>query len=152
DRSGSAMSDLSPGDVAWKDALQGARWLHVSGITAALGDSAAAALAEALRAARTANVLISYDVNYREKLWTPAQAREVQEPLLRYADVLITGEESARTVFNISGDTAEDVARELQVRHGVPAIALTMRAAAATRQTKWRALVLAGGRVHRSPT
>lgn len=152
DRAASAMAKVSPGDIDWSSALHDTRWLHVSGITAALGGSAAAALAEALQAARAEKVLISYDVNFRAKLWTPAQAREVQEPLLRYADVLITGEESARTVFGIAGDTAEDVARELQIRHGVSAIALTIRDAAPTRQTKWRALVLAGGRVHRSAT
>ena len=152
DRAASAMARVSPGDISWSDALRGARWLHVSGITAALSESAAAVLAEALAAAKTASLTISYDVNFRAKLWSPEQARKAQEPLLRYADVLITGEESARTVFGIAGDTAEQVARELQRRFDVPTIALTMRDAAETRATKWRALVLADGRVHCSPT
>lgn len=151
DRSGSAMSRVSPGEIPWPAVLTDARWLHVSGVTAALSESAAAVLAEALQMARAAKIIISYDLNYREKLWTPSQARETQEPLLRYADVLISGEESARTVLGVSGDTPEQVARELQSRHGVPAIVLTIRGAAKSRDTTWRAMALAGGRVHASP-
>lgn len=157
DRAASAMAKVTPGTIDWSTVLHGARWLHVSGITAALGESAAAVLAEALAAAKSASLTVSYDVNFRAKLWSAERAREAQESLLRHADVLITGEDSARAVFGVSGDTPEQVARELQRRYDVPAIALTLREGApggpgGTRATTWRAMVLADDRLHCSPT
>ena len=152
DRSGSAMACLGPGDIDWRATLSDASWFHVSGITAALSETAAAALAEALQMARAAKLIISYDVNYRAKLWTPEQARQTQGPLLRYADVVITGEESARTVFGAKGDSADAVALDLQAQIGASAIVLTTRDAAETRHTQFRAMALSAKQVYRSRT
>ncbi len=152
DRAASAMAKVSAGVIDWSSALHGARWLHVSGITAALSESAAAALAEAIAAAKAASVTVSYDLNFRAKLWSADRARETQEPLLRFVDVLITGDDAARAVFGVAADTPEQVARELQQRFGIPAVAVTTRGGALTRATTWRALVLADNRVHCSPS
>ncbi len=75
DRSQSAISAIMPGEVDWKTVFEGARWFHTSGITPALSDSAAAATPEALKAAKQAGVTVSYDLNYRGKLWKPAKRR-----------------------------------------------------------------------------
>src|SRR5881227_2712942 len=74
DRKGAAIAAIRPGMVDWAKVLQGAKWFHVTGITPALAASAAAATREALQAARSAGVSTSVDLNYRVKLWSPAEA------------------------------------------------------------------------------
>src|SRR5207344_935170 len=104
DRAGTAISRVAPGSIDWASVFAGARWYHVSGITPALSDGAAKVTAESLAAAKRAGLTVSYDVNYRSKLWSAQQARAVQEPLLKYVDVLTTAAEDARVVFGIGGD------------------------------------------------
>ena len=159
DRAGSAMSLLTPGVVDWPRAFEGARWFHVSGITPALSASAAAATAEALAAARAAGLTVSYDLNYRRKLWTPADARAVQEPLMRHVDVLITTEEDTRLVFGVETprtDTVdaasyEPVARSLQAQFGFKAVAVTLRDNPLVWRNTWSAFVVADGVRHDAP-
>ncbi len=162
DRSGSAVSRIQRGMIDWKAVLSGARWFHTSGITPALSDSAAEVTAEALAAARQTGVRVSYDLNYRSKLWKPDRARSVQEPLMKHVDVLITTEEDARVVFGVGGKAGDrfesidaeqyvDVARELHERYGVAAVAITLRENPRVWQNSWSALVFADGAVHRAP-
>jgi 2-dehydro-3-deoxygluconokinase len=147
DRSGSAMARIQRGMIDWPRVLRGTRWLHVSGITPALSETAAATLVEALRAAKNASVTISYDLNFRPKLWRPERARAAQEPLLRFADVFIASEESAQRVFNCSHDSAEALARDLQDVYRIPAVVITLRDSIRTRTT-WNAVVVAEGEAH----
>lgn len=159
DRAGSAMSLLTPGAIDWPRAFEGARWFHVSGITPALSASAAAATAEALAAARAAGLTVSYDLNYRRTLWTPADARAVQEPLMRHVDVLITTEEDTRLVFGVEAprtgtvDAAsyEPVARSLQAQFDFKAVAITLRDNPLVWRNTWSAFVLADGVRHDAP-
>lgn len=159
DRAGSALSLIKPGAIDWSAALAHARWFHVSGITPALGASVAAVTAEALRAAKAAHVTVSYDLNFRSKLWTAAEARAVQEPLMRDVDVLITTEEDAEVVFGVSrpssshADAAayEEVARTLQERFGFTAVAITLRKNPLVWRNTWSALVVADGTRHDAP-
>jgi 2-dehydro-3-deoxygluconokinase len=69
DRAGSAFSAMTAGAIDWWDALKGAEWLHVSGITPAVSKSAGDAALAALTAAASANVKVCFDGNYRSKLW-----------------------------------------------------------------------------------
>ncbi len=69
DRAGSAFANADPDLIDWDEALAGSAWLHVSGITAAIGPAAAQAAMGAVKAARRANVAVSFDCNYRAKLW-----------------------------------------------------------------------------------
>ena len=151
DRAGSAMARVTPGTIDWRRAFDGAKWFHAGGITAALGDSAAATLREALQAARDAGLVVSYDLNYRAKLWSVERARAVQEPLLRYVDVLIAGDDTARLIFGVS-ESADTAARELRERYALQTVALTLRDRSRGATVRWGALVLADGRAHCSPT
>jgi 2-dehydro-3-deoxygluconokinase len=163
DRAGSAMSAASPGAFDWPRIFEGARWFHVSGITPALSESAAEVTAEALAAAKAAGLTVSYDLNYRSKLWSPERARAVQEPLMRFVDVLITTEEDTRVVFGVDGgrpaeapssvDAAsfEPVARALQDRFGFSAVAITLRENPGVWLNRWSALVVAGGERYDAP-
>ena len=161
DRSGSAISQIQPGEVDWAAALQGARWFHTSGITPALSTSAAAVTREALQAARKAGGLrVSYDLNYRAKLWTAEQARQFQEPLMELVDVLITTEEDTRVVFGIaaagaderfatvSAEPYKEVARKLVERFGLQAVAITLRENPSVWRNTWTAIAYAGGQFY----
>lgn len=91
-RAGSAGSTLSATEAA-ASVAEAPRILHVTGITPALSPSAADAVAVAVRAARVAGTLVSVDINYRSKLWTPEQARPVLSELVRSADIVIASED-----------------------------------------------------------
>jgi 2-dehydro-3-deoxygluconokinase len=160
DRSQSAISKVAPGKIDWTATFHGARWFHVSGITPALSSSAAEVTAEAIRAAKKAGLTVSYDLNYRSKLWSAEKAREVQEPLMEHVDVLITTEEDTRVVFGIGEtDTYEhleresydDVARNLQKRFGFKAVAVTLRENPLVLLNSWTAIVVADGELYRAP-
>jgi 2-dehydro-3-deoxygluconokinase len=69
DRAGSAFAAAAPDTIDWKRVLDGAAWLHLSGVTPALGERAAEAAARAVEAANRAGVKVSFDGNYRAKLW-----------------------------------------------------------------------------------
>jgi 2-dehydro-3-deoxygluconokinase len=141
DRAGSAISKISPGSIDWAFVFSGARWYHVSGITPALSDGAAKVTAESLVAAKRAGLTVSYDLNYRSKLWggSVEQARAVQEPLLEYVDVLVITEEDAREVFG--AESAESLVRAF----ALGAVAMTLR------DNPLAAIVAADGETYTAP-
>jgi len=145
DRAGSAISRVTPGSVDWASVFAGARWYHVSGITPALSDGAAKVTAESLAAAKRAGLTVSYDLNYRGKLWSAKQACSAQEPLMEHVDVLTTTAEDARVVFGIGGDDHAEVARALQKRFQVSAVAITLR------DNPLAAVIAADGKVYSAP-
>jgi 2-dehydro-3-deoxygluconokinase len=162
DRAASAISRVKPGSIDWRSVFDGARWFHVSGITPALSESAAKVTAESLVAAKKAGLTISYDLNYRSKLWSGARARAVQEPLMEHVDVLITTEEDTRVVFGIGAETADsydrvdaesyaEVARTLEKRFDLRAVAVTLRENPRVLLNTWSAIVAADGEIHRAP-
>lgn len=162
DRSASAISSVQPGSIDWDAAFRGARWFHVSGITPALSASAARVTAESLAAAKKAGLTVSYDLNYRSKLWTPEQACAVQEPLMQHVDVLITTEEDTRVVFGIGADRKDNfekvdaesftkVAQSLANRFDLGAVAITLRENPRVLLNSWSALLVAEGTIHSAP-
>src|SRR5256714_7687327 len=160
DRRGTAISKIAVGKVDWESIFRGARWFHVSGITPALSESAAKVTAEALRAAKKAGLTVSYDLNYRSKLWSPSAAREVQEPLMEHVDILISTEEDTRVVFGIgekdsyehlSTEPYDAVARTLAQQFGFKAVAITLRENPLVLLNSWSAILVAGAELHRAP-
>jgi 2-dehydro-3-deoxygluconokinase len=161
DREDSAISRIAPKEIPWDAILKGARVFHVSGITPALSPSAARVTEEALAAAKAAGATVSYDLNYRKKLWSPEEARRVQEPLMRHVDLLITNEEDPFVVFGVSSGRAADgafrsvsaeayreIAGKLRDRFGFKAVAVTLRESPSVLKNFWSAAVLEGDRFH----
>jgi 2-dehydro-3-deoxygluconokinase len=162
DRAHSAISAIKPGEVNWKEVFTGARWFHTSGITPALSDSAAAVTREALVAAKQAGVTVSYDLNYRGKLWSPDKAQAVQEPLMEFVDVLITTEEDTGVVFKIkasgktddrgfkeiSAESYKEVAQRLQERFKFKCVAITLRENPLVWRNTWTAIAYADGKLY----
>lgn len=123
DRVGSAASRVDVDAVPW-DALLDTDVLHLTGITPALGAGPAAVVTAAVERARRAGVRVSFDVNYRGKLWTPEVAARTLTPLVAGVDLLVCGEADAATVFGLTGD-AESVLRGLATLAPQAAVVLT---------------------------
>ncbi len=100
DRADSAFTGLTVDAVDW-DALLDTRVLHLTGITPALGPSCFELVLEAARRAKAGGVTVSFDVNYRSKLWSPEAAKRHLSELLPLIDLLICGEADAQTVFGL---------------------------------------------------
>jgi 2-dehydro-3-deoxygluconokinase len=94
DRAHSAFSQAAPDSFDWERELEGASWLHLSGITPALGPSGAEACVAAASAARARGVKVSFDGNYRANLWAerPGEAPEILRRLLSLADLALVTE------------------------------------------------------------
>ncbi|HUG33514.1 MAG TPA: sugar kinase [Anaerolineales bacterium] len=103
DRADSAASHMTVDDVDW-DYLLDTRILHLTGITAALSENCYAVLMEAIRRARAAGVMVSFDVNYRTKLWMPEAAGEKLRPLIAEADILMCKGADASALFGCQGE------------------------------------------------
>jgi len=101
DRGHSATAGLKPGEINWTRLFreEGVRWFHTGGIFAALSDSTRQVVAEAIRAAHDAGTIVSYDLNFRSKLWSSKQAIATTRPLVPFIDVLIGNEEDFQKVL-----------------------------------------------------
>jgi len=104
DRAHSSISEATPSDFDFEEIFRGARGFHWSGITPALSDSAAECVRQACIAAKKAGVIISCDLNYRKKLWTPEKAQSIMRPLMQYVDVCIGNEEDAQMCLGYQPD------------------------------------------------
>ena len=102
DRAGSSICDAQPGDFDWQKIFNGAKWLHITGITPALSKSAADLSLEAVKAAKQAGVTVSCDFNFRGKLWKWGKtAPEVMTDLVKFVDVGIANEEDCQKSLGI---------------------------------------------------
>ncbi|MDF1835824.1 MAG: sugar kinase [Alteraurantiacibacter sp. bin_em_oilr2.035] len=105
DRAHSSICEAAPGDFDWAAIFEGVHWLHITGITPALSQSAADLSLECLAAAKKAGVTVSCDFNYRGKLWKYGKtAPEVMRELVRHVDVGIANEEDCQKSLDISVD------------------------------------------------
>lgn len=110
DREHSSIALAQPGDIDWDEALEGAGWFHISGITPALSAGAAALSLEAVKAAAGKGMRVSCDLNYRRKLWRWGRpARAVMRELCRHVDVLIANEEDIQMSLGIGAEGAQPV-------------------------------------------
>ena len=126
DRKGSSFSRLKPGQFSWTDILKGSDWLHLSGISPALGPGPRAAQLASLRAARKLGLKISYDSNYRASLWSLASARKVLPKMIEGVDLFLGTPHDARLLFGIKGDPVAS-AQELRKKFGIGCVAMTFR-------------------------
>jgi 2-dehydro-3-deoxygluconokinase len=150
DRKDAAIAGFKPGMVDWAKIFQGAKWFHVTGITPALSATAAEATREALQAARNAGVSTSIDLNYRAKLWTPAEANKWMTGFMQLCDVLITTEEDTEKVLQITGKDYEDVAAQLAKRFPLRVVAITLRENPLVWKNTWTAIAYQDGKLHRT--
>lgn len=139
DRRDSAFGRLTPDELDWSH-VRAARLLHVTGVTAALGDNLRDVVRRAFREAQAAGVPVSFDVNYRSRLWSPEQAREFLGEILPAVRYLFVGSDDAETVLELAG-SPEAVLAGLARLAPLATIALTLGEAGSA--------VLAGGLICR---
>lgn len=114
DRADSAAAHLSVDDVDW-DYVLDTRVLHLTGITAALSAGCYMVVREAIQRARVAGVTVSFDVNYRGKLWSAETAQAQLLPLIAEADVLFCKGSDAGLLFGCTGEPPE-LLKQLQAQ------------------------------------
>lgn len=115
DRADSAFARTGGGDHDWQVLLQGADWLHVSGVSPALGQLAADRTLQAVRAARAAGVKVSFDGNFRPKLWEAWQgdAPGILRSIMAEADLLFASHRDIQVVLGQSFPQETSAARFL---------------------------------------
>lgn len=124
DRRDSAFSRLVADDVDWA-LVRRARVVHLTGVTAALGDNLRDVVRRALDEAAAAGVPVSFDVNYRARLWSPKEARDFLGEILPRVQYLFVGSDDAATVFELEG-SPERVLDGLRRLAPAASIALTL--------------------------
>jgi 2-dehydro-3-deoxygluconokinase len=131
DRADSAAARLTPEELDWA-ALLDTRILHLTGITPALSPGCYAVVAEAMARARAGGVTVSFDVNYRARLWDAATAGQRLRPLIAEADILFCKSADAALLFGCAGEPRAQIdrlaeltgARAILVTHGERGAAL----------------------------
>jgi 2-dehydro-3-deoxygluconokinase len=102
DRAHSAICEIEPGMIDWRQVFEGAGWFHWTGITPAISQGAADACLEAVKVASEMGITISTDLNYRAKLWNYGGDREaIMTELTSYCDIILGNEEDAEKHFGI---------------------------------------------------
>jgi len=114
DRAHSCITKLKPDEIDW-DALLDTRLLHMTGITPALSESCHQITLKVLQQARQRGVPISFDVNYRQKLWNEADAQKTLLPLIQNIEVLFCSANDAKRLFNCKGSDLEISQRMLEI-------------------------------------
>jgi 2-dehydro-3-deoxygluconokinase len=134
DRRGSSFSEASLEDFDWERILDGKDWLHFSGTAPALGPGVRQILERGLATARRLGVTVSFDPNYRSKLWGVEEAGRTLLPLLSSADVFVGSPHDASLLFGIEveaglapREAGARLALELCRRFGLRAAAMTLR-------------------------
>jgi 2-dehydro-3-deoxygluconokinase len=168
-RCNEAAARLAPGDFDW-DALfsGGVRWFHSGGIFASLSPTTGPLIIEAMKAARKAGAVTSFDLNYRAKLWGiwggSDKAREILGQIVSNADVLVGNEEDLQKGLGIRGpevkaESALDPSVFLgmidDVRSTFPTVkvvATTLREVHSTPRHTWSAVAWVDGQTVRAPT
>ncbi len=121
DRGNTAASQLKEGDIDWDHIFGtlGVRWLHTGGIFAALSDTTARVVIEAVKSAKKYGTAVSYDLNYRPSLWNDiggkAKAQQVNKEIAKYIDVMIGNEEDFTACLGLEVEGNDDDLKKLNI-------------------------------------
>lgn len=141
DRKHSAIANVRPGTFDWHEILKDASLLHISGITLALAPGVYAESLEAIEVANQLGVTVSFDLNYRSRLWSEADARKAFVEVISLVDVLFASRGALRTFFGLDG-SHEEVLRQAIERLGVAAVTITRKRAKGSRRLKLQSFAM----------
>ncbi|MHB9038235.1 MAG: PfkB family carbohydrate kinase [Armatimonadota bacterium] len=156
DRSHSSIRESKPEDYDWEAIFSGKDWFHFSGTAPALGENVVQVLEDGLKVAKRHGVMVSVDLNYRAKLWSPEEANRTMTRLMEYVDVLIGNEEDAEKVFGIKAegsnitkgklvaDSYKQVAEQLLKKFDLKYVATTLRESISASANNWGGLLYDG--------
>ena len=157
DRKFSIISQIQPDEIKWEKLFRDAIWFHITGITPALSDNLAEECIKAIQIAKKLNLTISCDLNYRNKLWSREKAKKIMSEIVQHVDLLISNEEDAFNVFDISMkesnierdqidiDNYKDIAFKLSEISNAKYIAITLRESLSASDNNWSALLFSNG-------
>jgi 2-dehydro-3-deoxygluconokinase len=144
DSTGTAMAQVRPGTFDWHAILQGASVLHISGVTLGLSPGVSAEALEAVRIAALKGVLVSFDLSYRDDLWSEADARQAFVKVIREVDVLFASRGTLERFFGIEG-SYESVLRQAVEKLGVAAATVSRRRAKGSRRMSLESMAMGKG-------
>lgn len=169
DRANTAASQLKPGDIDWDEIFgrRGSRWFHTGGIFAALSESTAEVVIEAVKAAKKYGTIVSYDLNYRASLWRDIggkeRAQDVNREIAPYIDVMIGNEEDFTACLGFEVGNTDKALKKLdldgyrammnEVAATYPnfkVIATTLREVRSATVNDWSAMAWSEGRIVKS--
>ncbi len=167
DRGNTAASQLKPGDIDWEYIFGtlGVRWLHTGGIFAALSETTAEVVIEAVKTAKKYGTIVSYDLNYRPSLWNDIGGKEkaqaVNKEIAKYIDVMIGNEEDFTACLGFEIEGNDENLKELNLDGYVKmlgevcktypnfkVIATTLRTVKTASVNDWSAICYADGKVY----
>ncbi len=168
-RANEAAALLQPGDFDWNAIFaSGVRWFHSGGIFASLSATTADLIIEAMQAAKAHGAIVSFDLNYREKLWRAAggadRAVSVLGRIVEHVDVLVGNEEDLQKGLGIPGPQVAakstldpsafiDMMERVVSRFpNMKIVATTLREVHSTNRHAWGAVAWIGGQTYVSPT
>ena len=168
-RSHEAAAELKPGDFDW-DAIfaGGVRWFHSGGIFAALSETTGEVIIEGIRAAKAAGAVVSFDLNYRAKLWNiwggPEAAQSVLRRIMENVDVLVGNEEDMQLGLGVKGPQVAGASKldpgafigmideVVRLFPNVKVVATTLREVHSTNRHSWGAVAWINGNSYVAPT
>jgi 2-dehydro-3-deoxygluconokinase len=168
-RSNEAAAQLKPGDFDWKTITAGGvRWFHSGGIFAALSPTTPEVIIEGMQAAKAAGAVVSFDLNFRAKLWQVAGGLEKAQDTLRriveHVDVIVGNEEDLQKGLGVPGPEVASKSKldtstffgmmdEVAKRHPhVKVVATTLREVHSTNHHSWSAVAWIEGKTYQAPT
>lgn len=168
-RSNEAGALLKPGDFDWKAIFAGGvRWFHSGGIFAALSATTGEAIIEGMKAAKAAGAIVSFDLNYREKLWNiwggAQKAAEIIGRIVENVDVLVGNEEDLQKGLGIPGPDVQKkgkldpsvfflmIADVVKKFPNIKVVATTLREVHSTARHSWSAVAWIDGQTYVAPT
>lgn len=168
-RCNEAAAQLKPGDFDWKSIFAGSvRWFHSGGIFAALSPTTAEVIIEGMQAAKEAGAIVSFDLNYRAKLWNISggheRAVEVLDRIVKNVDVLVGNEEDLQLGLGIPGPKVAAkskldsivfvgmIDKVIQKYPQIKILATTLREVHSTNRHSWSAVAWIDGSHYTAPT
>ncbi|MCJ7623260.1 MAG: sugar kinase [Anaerolineaceae bacterium] len=168
-RSNEAAAQLKSGDFDWGSIFSGGiRWFHSGGIFAALSETTGEVIIEGMKAAKAAGAVVSFDLNYRGKLWDiwggQKHAQSVIHRIVENVDVLVGNEEDLQMGLGIPGPEVASkskldpgtffgmIERVVDKYPGIKVVATTLREVHSTNRHNWGAVAWVNGEAFVSPT
>ena len=153
DRAYSSIALAKREEFNWELIFDSANWFHWTGINPSLSDELANICLIACQKAREKGIIISCDLNYRAKLWSPTKAQSVMTKLMPYVDICICNEEDAEKVLGIKSENTDvnsgnlsvsgyvNTARQICDSYGCKYVATTLRKSYSASRNGWSAML-----------
>jgi 2-dehydro-3-deoxygluconokinase len=165
DRSHSAIAEATNKEFDWNSIFEGVNWFHWTGITPAISENLAQICLEAVKAARKKGIIVSCDLNYRNKLWNYGkEPSEIMPELVKDCDIAIGNEEDAEKVLgikapdidvtsgNIDAEKYRYVVEEMRRKYpNLKKVAITLRGSISASHNTWSALLYDGNEIYFGP-